>query len=176
MKKEEKAVIVDNLEEIFTKSTGGVMTNYRGMKTGDLLEIRKKLKAADGKYIVVKNSLAHRAAAKAGIDSIDTLLSETTAIAFGFGELQVLAAALTDFARTTKTSFLIKGGFLGNRLLTKEDVDVLTTLPSMPVLIAQLMGQLNAPVAHLMAQLNAPVSGLVNVLNARKEQIEGGSN
>jgi large subunit ribosomal protein L10 len=176
MKKEEKATIIDQLQELFAKANVGVLTNYRGMKTSDLLEIRKRLKNAGGKYEIVKNTLARFAAEKAGITQLEPLFNETTAIAFGFKEPKDLALAVTEYTRTTKTVMVIKGGFLGNRLLSTADVTRLTTLPSRDILIAQLMGQLQSPIAMLMAQLNAPISGLVNVLNERKKQIEGGSN
>jgi len=176
LKKEQKAVIIDKLQESFSKANFGIMTNYRGLKTNDLLELRKKLKAANGKYEIVKNSLAHFAAEKTGVTQIESLLTETTAIAFGFGEASELAVAMMDYARTTKAPLVVKGGFLGGRLLTPGDINTLTTLPSKPVLIARLMGQLQAPVAALMGQLNAPASGLANVLRARMKQLEGGSN
>ena len=176
MKKEEKANIIDKLQESFAKASIGVLTNYRGLKTNDLLEIRKRLKNAGGRYEIVKNTLARFASERAGINQLEPLLNETTAIAFGFSEPRDLASAITEYARTTKTALTIKGGFLGSRLLTPADVIRLTTLPSKEVLLAQLMGQLQLPIAMLMRQLNAPISGLANVLNERKKQLEGGSN
>jgi large subunit ribosomal protein L10 len=176
MKKEEKAVIIDKLQESFAKANIGILTNYRGMKTVDLLEIRKRLKGAGGKYEIVKNTLARFASEKAGITQLEPILNETTAIAFGYSDTKKLAVAITEYIRTTKTVMIIKGGFLGKRMLTPADVTRLTTLPSRDVLLSMLLGQLNAPIAGLMAQLNAPVSGLVNVLNGRKKQLEGGSN
>jgi large subunit ribosomal protein L10 len=141
-----------------------------------LLEIRKRLKVANGKYEIVKNTLARFASEKAGITQLEPVLNQTTAIAFGFGDPKQVAVAISDYTRTTKTVMVVKGGFLGKRLLTPADVTTLTTLPSREVLLSMLMGQLNAPIAGLMAQLNAPVSGLVNVLNGIKKQLEGGSN
>ena len=176
MKKDEKAVIIDQLQEMFAKANFGILTNYRGLKTNDLLELRQKMKAANGRYEVVKNTLAHFAADKAGVTQIAGLLNETTAIAFGFGEVRDLAVAVTDFTRTSKAPLTVKGGFLGGRLLTPQDIVTLTTLPTKQVLIARLMGQLQSPIASLMGQLNAPVSGLANVLRARMKQLEGGAN
>ena len=176
MKKDKKAVIIDKLQESFAKASIGILTNYRGMKTQDLLEIRKKLRGVNGKYEIVKNTLARFASNKAGITSLEPSLNETTAIAFGFGDPKQIAVAIADYIRVTKTTMVVKGGFLGDRLLSAVDVTTLTTLPSRELLLSMLMGQLNAPIAGLMAQLNAPVSGLANVLNGRKKQLEGDSN
>jgi large subunit ribosomal protein L10 len=173
LKKEQKAVIIDGLQDTFAKSKIGVLTNYRGLKTKDLLDVRKKLKDADGKFVIAKNTLARSASEKAGMGQISPLLNETTAIAFGFSDIKSLAVAITEYVRMTKTTLTIKGGYLGDKLLTTADITRLTTLPSREQLLAQLLGQLNSPIATLMAQLNAPLSGLVNVLNARKNQLEG---
>ena len=175
MKKEGKAVIIDSLEESFKKSSVGILTNYKGLKTIDLLEIRKKMRAAGGKFEVVKNTLAKFAADKAGYNQIDSLLNDTTAIAFGFKDARDVAVALADYIRMTKTTLTIKGGFLGNKLLTPKDVQTITTLPSRDVLLAMLMGQLQSPIVMLMGQLNAPIRCLANVLNERKKQLEGGT-
>ncbi|MBN1367110.1 MAG: 50S ribosomal protein L10 [Dehalococcoidales bacterium] len=175
MKKEGKAVIIDNLEESFKKSSVGILTNYKGLKNVDLLEIRKRMRTAGGKFEVVKNTLAKFAADKAGYDQIDSLLNDTTAIAFGFKDARDIAVALADYIRTTKTTLSIKGGFLGSKLLTPQDVQTIATLPTREVLLAMLLGQLQSPIVMLMGQLNAPVSGLVNVLNGRKKQLEGGT-
>lgn len=175
MKKEGKAVIIDSLEESFKKSNIGILTNYKGLKTEELLELRKRMRAAGGKFAVVKNTLTKFAADKAGYNQIGGLLNDTTAIAFGFKDARDVAVALADYIRMNKTTLTIKGGFLGKRLLTTADVQVITTLPTREVLLAMLMGQLQAPIARLMGQLNAPVSGLVNVLNGRKKQLEGGT-
>ena len=176
MKKEGKAVIIDKLEESFTKSSIGILTNYRGLKTIDLLEIRKRVRVAGGKFEVVKNTLAKFAADKAGYNQIDDLLNNTTAIAFGFKDVRDVAIALADYIRLSKVPLTIKGGFLGKKLLTPQDVQVITTLPTREVLLAMLMGQLQSPIVMLMGQLNAPIRGLANVLNARKKQLEGDSN
>ncbi len=175
MKKEGKAVIIDELEESFKKANGGILTNYKGLKTVDLLELRKRMRAAGGKFEVVKNTLAKFAADKAGYNQIGGLLNDTTAIAFGFKDTRDVAVALADYIRTSKTTLSIKGGFLGSKLLTPQDVQTITTLPTREVLLAMLMGQLQSPIVMLMGQLNAPVSGLVNVLNGRKKQLEGGT-
>jgi large subunit ribosomal protein L10 len=176
MKKEGKAVIIDRLEESFSKSNIGILTNFKGLKTADLLEARKRVKAAGGKLEVVKNTLAKFAADKAGVSQIDNLLNDTTAIAFGFRDVRDVAVALADYIRSTKSPLTIKGGFLGKRLLTPQDIQTITTLPSREVLLAMLMRQLQSPIVMLMGQLNAPIQGLAFVLQARMKQLEGGSN
>ena len=48
----------------------------------------------------------------------------------------------------------------------KKEIEALAKLPSKEVLIAKLLGTLNAPVSALARVLNAPVQGLAIALNA----------
>ena len=66
----------------------------------------------------------------------------------------------------------IRGGMLGDRALTAEEVRNLAQLPSREELVARLMGQLNGPAAGLVNVLNAPIAGLARVLQRHVEDSE----
>jgi len=68
----------------------------------------------------------------------------------------------------------IKGGIMGDKLLTPADIANLATMPPREVLIARLMGQLQAPLQALHNVLSAPLQGFLNVMQARVKQLEGG--
>ena len=68
----------------------------------------------------------------------------------------------------------IKGGFLADRLLTKEEVNTLSALPSKEVLLARVVGGVQGPIAALVSQLNSPITGVIAGLQARIQQLEGG--
>ncbi|GAI11618.1 unnamed protein product, partial [marine sediment metagenome] len=78
-----------------------------------------------------------------------------------------------DYIRIEKVSLSIKGGFLGDRLLTSEDVMTLSTLPSREVLLAKILGGMQAPVFALLSCLTTPVAGFMRVLQTRIQQLEG---
>ena len=71
-----------------------------------------------------------------------------------------------------KLALDIKGGFLGDRLLTKEEVITLATLPSREVLLAKVIGGMQAPITTLVSRLSSPIQGLTNVIQARIKQME----
>ena len=95
------------------------------------------------------------------------------AIAFGYGDITEPSKALADYIRASKSSIDIKGGFLSYRLLTSEDVVALATLPSREVLLAKVMGGMQATIVALLSCLNGPVRGVMGVLQARIKQLEG---
>jgi large subunit ribosomal protein L10 len=173
MPTEKKKKILDNLELTFAQSNSGIMADYRGLKTSDLVALRRKLREGGAEFHVVKNTLARIAAEKAGKDQISGIFEGPLAIIFVKDDISKSAKTLTEHITISKLAMTIKGGFLGNKLLTPKDVSTLATLPSREVLIAMVMGGVQGPLYALMNQVNAPLRGLMTVLQGRLKQLEG---
>jgi large subunit ribosomal protein L10 len=62
---------------------------------------------------------------------------------------------------------------MDGRVLSADDVDALVSLPSKEQLLAELLGQLQAPIANLVGVLNSPLSGLVGALNSPLNGLTG---
>jgi large subunit ribosomal protein L10 len=67
----------------------------------------------------------------------------------------------------------VRGGFLPDRMLSPEEVETLSKLPSREILLAMVVGGIQSPISALVSRLSAPMSGLVGVLQARIKQLEG---
>jgi len=173
MPTEKKVQIVESLQETFSRCSIGILTDYRGLKTSELTDIRRRLREQGIEYRVVKNSLAQFAARKVGMDELAASFEGPVAIVFGYGEILDAARALAGYIRTTKSALSIKGGFLEDRLLSASDVDTLANLPSREVLISQVMAGIQSPIAGLVNVLSAPIRGVMGVLQARIQQLEG---
>jgi len=173
MAREKKAQVIDSLQEIFSKCSVGILTDYRGMSTAELSELRRKLSESGIGYRVVKNTLAEFAAKRAGMDELADSFTGPVAVVFGYGEISEPARVLADYIRTSKSTLGIKGGFLGDRLLASRDVETLSTLPSREVLISQVMAGIQSPIVALASLLGSPIRGVVGVLQARIQQLEG---
>jgi large subunit ribosomal protein L10 len=173
MPTEKKKQIMDGLEQTFAESNSGIMTDYRGLKTSDVVALRRKLKENGVEFHVVKNTLARIAAEKAGKDQLAGIFNGPMAIAFVKEDISKGAKALTDHITVTKLAITIKGGFLGNKLLTPKEVSTLATLPSREILLGKVMGGIQGPLYALVYQMNAPLQGLMTVLQGRIKQLEG---
>lgn len=172
MKKEEKAGLIDEVEKQLAESKLVVATDYRGLTAAEMTRLRKQLRDAGVEFHVVKNTLTRIAAGKAGKAAVEPLLEGPTAMAFGRNDEVTAAKTLVTYIRMTRSALQLKGGLLGQRLITVADIQNLAILPSKEVLIGRVLGQLNAPVAGLLGVLSAPVSGLMRVLQARVRQLE----
>jgi large subunit ribosomal protein L10 len=173
MPTEKKKKIMDGLEQTFAQCSSGIMTDYRGLKTSDVVALRRKLRENGVEFHVVKNTLARIAAEKAGKDQLGGILEGPIAIVFVKDDITRPAKILTEHITVSKLAMTIKGGFLGNKLLTPRDVATLATLPSREILLARVMGGVQGPLYALMNQVNAPLRGLMTVLQSRIKQLEG---
>jgi large subunit ribosomal protein L10 len=172
MPTEKKVQIVEGLQEKFSSCHIGILTDYRGLTTAELTELRRKLRESGIEYKVVKNSLAQFAARRADMDELVDSFEGPVAIAFGYGEITETAKMVADYIRTSKSTLSIKGGFFGDRLLTAGDVETLAMLPTREVLISQVMAGIQSPIVALVSILAAPIRGIMGVLQARIQQLE----
>jgi large subunit ribosomal protein L10 len=173
MPTEKKKQMIDSLEQTFVQCNSGIMTDYRGLKTSDVVALRRKFREAGIEFHVVKNTLARIAAEKAGKDQLGKIFEGPMAIVFVKGDISKSAKVLTDHITSTKMAMTIKGGYLGNKLLTAKEVATIATLPSREVLLGKVLGGIKGPLYTLVYQLNAPLQGLMTVLQGRIKQLEG---
>ena len=162
----EKEEQVRQIKELIETSTVAIATNNNGLSVGDMTELRRVLRENGVRLRVVKNTLAHIAADEAGAPEVKDIVSGPTGIAFGFDDPAVAAKVLTEHMASSRIPMSIIGGYLGGRSLTPEQVDNLAKLPSKEVVIAQVLGQLQAPIAGLVGTLQAPIRNLAYVLSA----------
>jgi len=173
MPRQKKAQTIDRLQEAFSKCSVGILTNYRGLSTPEITILRRRLRESGIEYKVVKNTLARFAAERAGKDDLVSSFDGPIAVAFGYGDITEPARVLADYIRTSKASLSIKGGFLGDKLLTGEEVETLSALPSREVLLAKILGGMQSPISALLGCLTTPIRGIMGVLQARIQQLEG---
>ena len=174
MLRERKEQIISELADSLSRCTIVIATDYRGLSVREMVQLRRRLTDLGVDYRVVKNTLTRFAAERADKKQLEVLLSGPLAIAFGYDDVVKPARALSEHIRSLGSVLQIKGGLLGDRLLSPEEISALAAIPSRDILISQLMGQLWAPVQRLHNVLNAPLQGFLNVIQARIQQVEGG--
>lgn len=168
MARPDKAAAVAELTDRFQKSSGAVLTEYRGLTVKAIGELRRSL-GNDATYAVSKNTLAQIAAREAGVPGVEEHLVGPTAIAFIDGDPVVVAKGLRDFARTNP-QLVIKGGVLEGKALSPDEVRRLADLESKEVLLAKLAGAFNASLQNAVSLFAAPLSQAARVLAALQDK------
>lgn len=164
MARPDKAAAVQELADSFRDSDGAVLTEYRGLSVAQLQQLRRAL-GENVNYAVAKNTLTKIAAAEAGVEFADELLTGPTAIAFINGDPVEAAKALRDFAKDNE-ALVVKGGFLDGRTVGVDELKKLADLESREVLLAKLAGGLKASLSQAAALFNAPASQAARVIAA----------
>ena len=174
MIREKKEELINELAGNLSKCVVAITTDYRGMTAKEMVQLRRQLHMQGVDYLVIKNTLARFAAEKAGKKGMDEFFSGPLAIALSYDDPVKAAKILADHIKMANSILKIKGGILGDKVLSSADIASLAATPPKEVLIAQLVGRLKAPIYSLHFVLSAPLRGLVGSLHARAKQLEGG--
>ena len=141
---EQKQQAVAELTDLIKASVAGVLVNYQGIKVEDDTKMRKALREAGVKYMVVKNSLTGRACENAGYGAMKEHLNGMTAIAISENDPVIAAKVLKEYAEKVE-SFQILSGYVDGELLDAAGVNALAEVPSKEVLIAKFLGSIRSP-------------------------------
>ncbi len=169
MNKEAKGKVVSALAELLSSSKATFVADYRGMDVEAVNKLRGDLRQLGVDYRVAKNTLLRLAAKGTAAECLNDCLQGPTAVAFTAEDVAGPAKILADLSRDSKF-FEIKGGFMDGKLLSVEDIKALADLPSREVLLAKLLGSINAPATNFVGVLAAVPRSLVRVLAAIQDQ------
>jgi len=165
-----KHAAVEQLTEKLTRATSAVITDYRGLTVKQLEELRAQLRAQGVEYMIVKNTLARRAASAAGLEQFSPALTGPVGLVLGYEDLSLPARLLSEYFRANKRLPLVSGLVEGT-LLDAEGVKMLAELPSRDALLSQLAGTLESPLTSLAGALESIVSNLAGALVAYGDQL-----
>lgn len=171
MKKEAKEGIVKGLVDILKRTRGGVVTNYQGIPTPELVNLRHRLRESGIEFRVIKNTLGKRAVNEAGKSFMAGHFDGPIALAVGFEDATAPAKAIAEYIKSGM-NLQVVGGFLPDRWLTQSQVDSLASIPSREVLLSRMVAGLSGPIVGLVNSLSSPMLGLVWALQARINQME----
>ncbi|MGH9041759.1 MAG: 50S ribosomal protein L10 [Acidimicrobiia bacterium] len=174
MARPEKVATVEEIRDKLSSASAAVLTEYRGLKVGDLAALRANLRGADAEYKIFKNTLARRAAEEAGLPELSALLEGPTAITFIRGDAVVVAKALRDYAKANPT-LVVKGGVLGTRVIAADDVVALADIQPREVLLSRLAGGFQAPMVKAAGLFQAFTRNMAYGIKALIDQrVSGG--
>jgi large subunit ribosomal protein L10 len=171
----EKVAVVAEVRERFDATSAAILTEYRGLSVGQLAELRTRLRGAGGDFKVYKNTLVRFAARDLDLE-IEELLTGPTAIAFVTekpsgdpGDAVDVAKVLKDFGKEFP-ALVVKGGLLGDKRLSADDMRALADVEPREVLLAKLAGAMAAPMQQFAGLLQALPRNMAYGLKALIDQ------
>ena len=164
-KKEE----LDDLTKDLTEAKNLFVAQFQGMTVAQDTELRIKIRGANGKYRVVKNTMAKNAAEGTPAANVTKSFEGSTAIAYNASDPVSLAKALTAYAKANPL-FVFKAGIVEGRVINLAEIGVISAMPSKEELIAKLLFLINAPAQRLAVAMNGVARNLAVVLQQAVEQ------
>jgi len=169
VKKSSKEQVVAELAAKLATAKATFVADYRGLNVDQVNKLRGELRDAGVEYQVVKNTLLRLAAKGTGTECLDPHLAGPTAIAIAPTDPVAPAKVLTEFAKAN-SKFELKGGALDGKELSVSEISALSELPSREVLLAKVLGSVNAPASNFVGVLAAIPRSLVQALAAIQEK------
>lgn len=172
----EKQAAVASLKEQLSTAKGVVLTGYKGLTVAQDMKLRAKFREAGVSYHVVKNTMLRIAANETGLEGLDPVLNGTTAIAVSAEDAVAPAKVVYDFIKENKLEktevLTIKLGVVEGKVISVDEVKALASLPSREVLIAKVLGSMQAPISGMVNVLQGTIRNMVYVLDAIRAQKE----
>ena len=165
MNKQQKGAEVEELAQRFKRASMALVSEYKGMTAAEATELRRRLRAVRGELRVAKNTLVRRAIKDTPFAPLEEKLGGPVGVILSFEDPVAVAKTIVSF-KDAGDKLKVRAGVLGGRPISLEDVRALATLPPKEVLMAQLLGLLQAPGSQLVRLLNEPGSALARVIDA----------
>ena len=160
-KKKQKVQVL--AKELAT-STTAIIGTFAKLTVAQDFELRKTIRAAGGKYRVIKNNIAERAAEGTLAQEILKDLRGMTSLAYTSNDPVALAKALTAYAKTNPT-FTFKAGLVEGRVIDVKAINELALMPPKEEIYAKLLYLINAPAQRLVTALGAVGRNLAVVVD-----------
>ena len=171
--KAQKQAMLAEMKEKIQNSQVTILAEYRGISVAKITDLRTRLRKAGCEMKVAKNTIAGLAAKEVGIDGLEDYLKNPIVFTFGLEDPVAPAKILSDFAREIKQGLDIKAGVLEGKVIDANGVKALADLPSREVLLAKVLGGMQAPMYGFAGVLAANLRNLVYVVDQIRQQKEG---
>ncbi len=173
MNKQNKQQVVSEMHEKLAKAKAVFLADFRGMSVEKATTLRNDLRGAEVEYRVVKNTLLELASVETESAVLAPHFKGPTAVALTYSDPVAAAKVLAKYAKDQQAAFVLKGGVLSGKFITAVEIQALSELPSREVLIAKMLGSMNAPATNFVGVLAAIPGSFVRALDAIRQQKQG---
>src|SRR5215468_555954 len=167
--KAKKAEQIEKLNSDLKKASSMIVGTFSKLTVAKDFELRKTVRIAGGRYQVVKNTLAGRAADGTKVAEALKGLKGVTSIAYTEGDPVALAKALSKYVEDNP-EFSFKSGVLEGKVISTKEIKALATMPSKEEIYSKLMFLINAPAQRLVTVMNAVGRDLAVVISQGVEK------
>ncbi|MBN1307939.1 MAG: 50S ribosomal protein L10 [Chitinispirillaceae bacterium] len=166
----QRTAVIEALENDFRKARGIFLTDNHKINVEKVTQLRANFRRAGVRYTVVKNKLAQSAMQRVGREELTPFFKGPTAVALSKSEGTAPAKIIRDFQKENKDLLQFKIACVDGVVLNACDALRLADLPGREVLLAQVLGCLQAPLGKFAGSLSGILTKLVGVLTALNDK------
>ena len=175
MNRAEKATQIEELAGGLAGSGNVILFAFAGLKVPEVTELRRQVRATKSRCVVVKNTLALRAARGTPLEALSSHFVGATGVVFNQGNPVALAKVLTAFAKTNP-NLVFKAALVEGRPVAAAEIKAIADLPTREELVARLLFLMQSPLRRLVTVLNGPVRNLAGVVQQiARQKAESGA-
>ena len=167
----DKSEMIAGYEKGLATAPHAFLVGYKGITVPQVTELRNRVRATGGEYVVVKNTLALRAIDGNALGALKEHFVGPTAVVWSEKDPVALAKALTDFAKDVP-AIEFKAGLVEGRAVPAAQIKDIAQLPSREELIAKLLFLMQSPISGFVRVLGAVTQQFVAVLDQVRLQKE----
>lgn len=172
--RQEKQLLLDELQDLIENSTAFVLTKHEGFKANQANEFRCLLRESGAQLEMVRKRVFMKAAAAAGVDGIQRkALEGSIGIVFATGDTVTATKAVVKYAEDSGQAITILGGHFDGKMLNAQEVETLSKLPSMDEMRAQLLATFQAPAQQTLAVMQTLLTSPLYLLENKIEKESG---
>ena len=154
-----KVEAIANVKSVLEGYNDYIFADYRGLTVEQITDLRKKLRAKDCQFKVMKNNFVKVAFDEMKIENMAEYLAGPTAIALLKDDPNEVAKILFEFSKEAP-ALQVKGAYIEKEIYDAAKIEAFSKLPGKKQLIAMLMSAINGPTQKLAATLQAYVEKL----------------
>ncbi|MDQ5986454.1 MAG: hypothetical protein CSYNP_02184 [Syntrophus sp. SKADARSKE-3] len=174
MDRNTKEQVITDLHEKLKDFKLAVLASYSGLDVERLTSLRNSLRKSDAEVKVVKNTLLRIASEGTNFSVAKDQLKGPLALILTSKDVVAPTKVLVEFAKKN-AQLEIKTGVLDGKLLTMDQLNALSMLPSREILLGKLLSVMVGVQGGLVNVLSAVPRSLVQVLNGYREKKESGN-
>lgn len=173
--KERKEELAAEYTRELATSSGMILAHYNRLTVQQMQALRHRVAEAGGKVYVVKNTLLRHALEAQGLKPPADLLTGPTLAAFCHKDAPAVAKVFRDYVKEVEEGlFTLRGAMVEGQFMPAEAISALADMPSREVLLAQVLGTINAPASQVVGVIASGVRQVLNVLQAYVDKLEKG--
>jgi large subunit ribosomal protein L10 len=168
MSKYVKEMMMDQFRSDLDGANSVLILDFKGLDAVSEHRFRMDLRKKKIKVRALRNTLARRVFSESGLGGLAEFLTGPSVAVWGGDGPAELAKEISAQVKKLKKP-AIKGGAVDGTVITSEQVEVITKLPSREALIGRVVSLALAPAQRVVSLANAPAAGLMGQLKTLSE-------